>query len=126
MLLLLLRRERDRQVRRALADARGAPHGAWTEPLEGRALVGGDGQDAEVVAQQLVVVVGVGDGRVQELLPLLGDRARRVRQDGARLGNGLAADVVADQAGLAGRRADVLGVRVHDRTAVRRRRWLGL
>ena len=37
---LLLRRERDREVARALADARRAAHGARAEALEGRALVG--------------------------------------------------------------------------------------
>src|SRR3954469_3863417 len=108
MLLLLLRRERDGKVRRALADARRAAHGPRTEALEGRALVGGDGQDPQVVAEQLVVVLGVGDGGLQQLAPVLGDRARRVREDRARLDDGLAADVVADQPRLARGGADVL------------------
>jgi hypothetical protein len=115
MLLLLLRRERDRQVRRALADARRAPHGARAEALEGRALVGGDGEDPQVVAEQLVVVLGVGDGGLEQLAPVLGDRARRVREDRAGLGDRLAADVVADQPRLAGAGADVLGGRADDR-----------
>src|SRR4051812_32995068 len=105
MLLLLLRRERDRQVRRALADARGAPHGARAEALEGRALVGVNGQDPQVVAEQLVVVLGVGDRRLEQLAPVLGRRARGVREDGARLRHGLAADVVADEPRLARARA---------------------
>ena len=49
-----------------------------------------------------------------------GDGARRVREDRAGLVDGLAADVVADEARLARRRADVLGVRADDRRLARR------
>src|SRR3954453_8133321 len=107
---VLLRGERDRQVAGALADPRGAAHGARAEALERRALVGGDGGDAQVVADQLVVVLGVGDRALQELAPVLGHVARGVGEDGEGLLDRLAADVVADQARLAGARTDVLGV----------------
>src|SRR3954447_14871272 len=106
----VLRRERDRQVAGALADARRAAHGARAKALQGRALVGRDGGDAQVVADELVVVLGVGDGALQELAPVLGHVARGVGEDGERLVDRLAADVVADQAGLAGAGAHVLGV----------------
>src|SRR3954468_10623961 len=108
---VLLRGERDRQVRGALADPRGAAHGARAEALERRALVGVYGGDAEIVAEQLVVVLRVRDGRLEQLEPRLGGRARGEGENGARLDHVLAADVVADQAGLAGGRAHVLGLR---------------
>src|SRR3954453_20029523 len=110
----VLRRERDRQVAGALADARRAAHGARAKALQGRALVGRDGGDAQVVADELVVVLGVGDGALQELAPVLGHVARGVGEDGEGLLDRLAADVVADQARLAGAGADVLGVCADD------------
>src|SRR5215210_5771031 len=111
---LLLRRERDREVGGALADPRGAAHGARAIPLERRALVRVDGGDLELVAHQLVVVLRVGDRRLQELLPRLGGAARCEGQDSPRLLDVLAADVIADQAGLAGRGADVAGLRADE------------
>src|SRR3954471_11619937 len=121
----VLRRERDRQVAGALADARRAAHGARAKALQGRALVGRDGGDAQVVAVELVVVLGVGDGALQELAPVLGHVARGVGEDGERLVDRLAADVVADQARLARGRADVLRVGA-DRDALARRLVVGL
>src|SRR4051794_13704584 len=111
---LLLRRERDREVARALADARRAAHGARTEALQRRPLVGGDGEDEQVVADQLVVVLGVGDRGLEHLAPVARHRAGRVREDRAGLLHGLAADVVAHEARLARRGADVLGLRAHE------------
>src|SRR6476661_2954778 len=109
----LLGCQENRQAARALADRRGAPHGARPEPLERRALVGGDREDLQVVAEQLVVVLRVRDGRLEQLAPVARDVAGRERQDRARLDDGLAADVVAHQARLAGGGADVLGVGAH-------------
>src|ERR687884_1878895 len=100
MLLGLLRGKRDREVRRALADARRAAHRARPEALERRTLVGVDRLDAQLVADELVVVLGVGDRRLQQLAPRLRRGPGRVGQDRARLGDVLAADVVADEAGL--------------------------
>ena len=117
---LLLGRERDREVAGALADRRRATHGARAEALERRTLVGGDRVDAQLVADQLVVVLGVGDGRLEQLLPVLARRARGVCARIARASvDGLAADVVADQARLAGGRADVLGLGADDRALAR-------
>ncbi len=70
---LLLGRERDREVAGALADRRGATHRPRAKALEGRTLVSGDRVDAQLFADQLVVVLGVGDGRLQQLLPVLRD-----------------------------------------------------
>ena len=64
--------------------------------------------DPQVVAVELVVVLRVGDGGLEQLAPVARDVARRDGEDRARLFDGLAADVVADQARLARGRADVL------------------
>src|SRR5215218_7840832 len=109
--LELLRGERDRQVRGPLADARGAAHGAWPVALQRRPLVGIHGGDTQVLAHQLVVVLRVGDRRLEQLGPVLGGGARREGEDGARLRDVLAADVVADQPRLARGGAHVLRVR---------------
>ena len=105
----------DREVARALADLRRATHGARPEALERRALVGGDRVDVQLVADQLVVVLGVGDGRLEQLAPV---RARPRAGVCARIArasvDGLAADVVAHQARLAGGGAHVLGLRADD------------
>src|SRR5215207_3030335 len=111
---LLLRRQSDREVGRALADSRRATHRPGAIPLERRPLVGVDRGDLQLVADQLVVVLRVGDCRLQELQPRLGGAARREKQDSPRLLDVLAADVIADQARLAGGGADVAGLRAHD------------
>src|SRR5215208_4060523 len=99
---------------RALADPRGAAHGARAIPLERRALVRVDGGDLQLVAHQLVVVLRVGDRRLQELLPRLGGAARCEGQDSPRLLDVLAADVIADEPRLAGGGADVARLRAHE------------
>src|SRR6185436_13701374 len=101
--LELLRGERDRQVGGALADPRRAAHRPRAVALEGRALVGVDGRDLEVLADQLMVVLRVRDGGLEQLRPVLRRRAGREGKDRARLGDVLATDVIADEAGLAGR-----------------------
>ena len=73
MSLVLLGRERDREVRGALADRRRATHRARAEALERRPLVGRDAAISQLVADQLVVVLGVGDRRLQQLAPVAGD-----------------------------------------------------
>src|SRR3954447_15949658 len=107
---LLLRRQSDREVGRALADSRRATHRPGAIPLERRPLVGVDRGDLQLVADQLVVVLRVGDCRLQELQPRLGGAARREGQDSPRLLDVLPADVVAHQPRLAGGRADVAGL----------------
>src|SRR5262245_18969544 len=106
----------------ALADPRRAAPGARAVALESRPLVGGDRRDVEVVAQQFVVVLGVGDGGLEQLAPVARHGARRVGEDRARVLHRLAADVIADQARLARRRADVLGLGADDDALARRLR----
>src|SRR3954454_17205373 len=97
-------------MRGALADPRGAAHGAWPVTLERRPLIGVDVEDAQVFADELVVVLGVGHSRLEQLQPGLGGAARREGEDGASLLDVLAADVVAHEPRLAGGRAHVLGL----------------
>src|ERR1700754_1266358 len=107
----LLRCERDGQMRGALADPRGAAHGAWPVTLERRPLIGVDVLDAQVFAHELVVVLGVGDRGLEQLAPGLRGVTGREGEDRPRLHHVLAADVVAHQPRLAGGRAHVLGLR---------------
>src|SRR3954454_3497319 len=97
-------------MRGALADPRGAAHGAWPVTLERRPLIGVDVEDAQVFADELVVVLGVGHSRLEQLQPGLGGAARREGEDGASLLDVLPADVVAHEPRLAGGRAHVLGL----------------
>jgi hypothetical protein len=80
----LLRGERDGQVRRALADARRTAHRPRAEPLERGTLVGDHGVDPQVLADELVVVLRVGDGGLEQLAPVAGDAARGVKARMAR------------------------------------------
>src|SRR4051812_16810738 len=101
-------------MRGALADLRRATHGARAEPLERRALVCGDEDDAQVLTVERMVLGGIGDRGLEQLAPGLRDLTVGVGEDRAGLGDVLAAQVVADEARLAGRRAHVLGVRADD------------
>jgi hypothetical protein len=60
-LFLVLRREQDREVTGALANPRRAAHRARPEPLDRRTLVGVHRLDVQVLANELVVVLGVRD-----------------------------------------------------------------
>src|SRR5215212_11934078 len=101
MLSLLLRGEQDREVAGALADRRRAAHRARAEALQGRPFVGVRRLDEQVLAVELVVVLGVGDRGLEHLAPVARDGAGREREDRARLLDRLAADVVADETRLA-------------------------
>src|ERR1700742_1984693 len=107
---LVLRRKQNREVCRALADLGRAPLGTRTEPLDRRTLVCGDRLDVKILADELVIVLGVCDRRLEQLAPVTCDRAWRVGQDSACLVDTLAADVVTDQPRLARRGANVLGL----------------
>src|SRR6185312_16211944 len=113
--VLVLWREQDRQVAGSLADPGGATHRARPEPLDRRTLVGVYRLDVQVLADELVIVLGVGDRGLEQLAPIPRDRARRESEDSSRLLHGLAADVVADQPGLTRGRAHVLGLRADHR-----------
>src|SRR3954470_10897556 len=111
MLRLLLRDELDRHVARPLANSRGPAQSARTVALECRALVYICPADPEIVGDEAVVVLRVGDGGVQELQDVPRSRARRVGEYGTRLVDVLAADVVDHEARLARRGAHVLRAR---------------
>ena len=57
----------DRDVRAALEDLASAAAGTWLEALLRAGLVGVAGRHEQLFAVQLVVVLGVGDGRVEQL-----------------------------------------------------------
>src|SRR6201991_736259 len=106
----LLRDKRDGQVRGALANPRRATHGARAVALEGRALVRVDREDPHLLAHEVVIVLRVGDGGLEQLRPGLGRLTRGEGEDRASLLDVLAADVIADEPRLAGGRAHVLGL----------------
>src|SRR3954468_1291655 len=111
MCRLSLRDELDSHVTRPLANSRGPAQSARTVALECRALVYICPADPEIVGDEAVVVLRVGDGGVQELQDVPRSRARRVDEYGTRLADVLAADVVDHEARLARRRAPVLRAR---------------
>src|ERR1700712_5585833 len=102
----------------ALADAEGASLCSRLEPLERGAFVREDGDDLEILGVERVVVLCVGDRRLEQLAPVAGNRAGRVRENRAGLIDRLLANVVAHQSGLAGRRADVLRLRANGQLLV--------
>ena len=108
--------ELDRDVARALENLVDAAAGARAPALQRRALVGVGGLHDQVVAVpvQERVRLGVGDGRAQHLLDVLGGRALREREDRPRLGHAAPADVREHDPRLARREADPLGLRAHD------------
>src|SRR6266849_3156145 len=61
---------------------------------------------AQPIDVELVVVLGIGDRRLQDLLDVLGDPARREGQLGERARSTLAADALGDQVELARTDAD--------------------
>src|SRR3954453_17247257 len=94
----------------ALADARGAAHGARPVALERGPLVGVGLGDLQLVADELGVGLRVGDRRFEPLAPVAGRGAGGEVEDRAGFGHRLAADVVAHQACLAGGGANVAGL----------------
>ena len=91
---------------RALEDRRRAALCARREALDRRAGVGVDRLDPQLVADQLVVVLGVGDRRLEQLRPVR-RRCGGEGEDRPSLGHRLAANVVADESRLARRGAHV-------------------
>src|SRR3954464_5581420 len=108
---LLLDCQFDGEVAGPLANARRAAERAWAVALQRRTLVHVRLADEELVGDQLVVVLRVGDRGLQQLKHVARRGARRVQEERARLVDPLAADVVDHEAGLARRAADVLGAR---------------
>ena len=93
----------DGDVAGALADPGGPAAGPGAQALERRALVGVAGRHEQLLGGDRVVVLGVGDGRVQALQDR-GGRCRARRTSGSRWPRRrLAADEVEHLAGLVGR-----------------------
>src|SRR3954471_3613623 len=109
MCRLSLRDELDRHVTRPLANSRGPSQSARTVALERWPLVYVCLADLEIVGDEVVVVLRVGDGGVQELQDVPRSRAGRVHEYGTRLIDILAADVVDDEPRLARCVAHVAG-----------------
>ena len=97
----------------ALADASGAAPGTGTETLEGRTLIGEAGRDVQLIGRDRVVVLGIGDSRLERLQDGAGDIALGELEDLQGASHGEAADEVEDLAGLVRRRADVLDLATH-------------
>src|SRR3954449_12897863 len=101
MCRLSLRDELDRHVTRPLANSCGPAQSARTVALECWPLVYICLADLEIVGDEVVVVLRVGDGGVQELQDVPRSRARRVSEYGTGLIDVLAANVVDHEACLA-------------------------
>src|ERR1700730_17785623 len=104
---------------RALAYRRGAPHRARPKTLDRGPLVGVRLPDDQIVLEQLVVCLGVGHGRLEQLAPVAGHLTRGGGEDSACLRDGLAAQVHAHDARLARRRAHVASARAPRAAAAR-------
>ena len=100
-------RDDDGDVAGALADAGGAATSTGAPPLEGGTLVGVARRDVELVGGDLVVVLGVGDRRVEHLADHVGGVALDEREDLVGLTDGLATDEVEDDPRLVGREPGV-------------------
>src|SRR3954468_8614651 len=111
MFRLSLRDELDRHVTRPLANSCGPPQSARTVALERRPLVYVCLADLEIVGDEVVVVLRVGNGGVQKLQNILRGRARRMHEHGTRLIDILAANVVDHETRLPRRMTHVLGAR---------------
>src|SRR4051795_5609040 len=119
MCRLSLRDELDRHVTRPLANSRGPSQSARTVALERGPLVYICLADLEIVGDEVVVVLRVGDGGVQELQDVPRSRARRMHEYGTRLIDILAADVVDHEPCLARRMAHVTGAGTDGQVGVR-------
>src|SRR2546423_3103599 len=96
---------RNEDVARVLQDAVTATLGARLESLEKCPALDVDRLHLERVDVGAVVVLGIGDGRLEELPHDAGGLLRREGEDVHRLVHRLAADEVGDQAALLGRHA---------------------
>jgi len=99
----------DRDVARALADPGSPPTGPGTPTLESRSLVGVAGRHVELLGGYAVVVLGVGNGRVQALGDDRGHGPLGELQDLGGTAIGLAANEVQNLTGLGRRDPDVPG-----------------
>src|SRR6478752_4270371 len=105
----LLVRDDDRDVGHGLVDREGPTLGARLEALDRRALVGDGIDDEQVLGRQVVVVLGVGRGALEHAGDVGRGLLRHEPQQGGGLLDRLALDRLGHEAGLAGRRTEVLG-----------------
>src|SRR5881392_1090570 len=118
MFQLPLRDELDRHMARPLANSRGPSQSARTVALERWPLVYICLGDLEIVGDEVVVVLRVGNGGVQELQDVPRSRSRRVYEYGTRLVDVLAANVVDHETRLARCVTYVLRARANGYVAV--------
>src|ERR1700734_1735450 len=83
------------------------------EALDCGPLVGIRLANEEIVLDQLVIVLGVGHSRLQQLAPVAGHLTRGKGEDSACLVNRLAAQVSTHHARLARRSAYIASLRTH-------------
>src|SRR6202453_498330 len=99
---------------RALADRCGPSHGARPKALDRWPFVGVSLPHDQIVLELLVVARGVGHRGLEQLAPVACNVTGGEGEDSACLLDGLAPDVPADHAGLAGRGAHVARVGLDD------------
>src|SRR5215471_4554853 len=92
--------DHDRQVRERLENLARAAAAAGVETLDHQALADVGLRDDEIVDVELVVVLGVGDRRLQALAHVLGDSLARELEIGERGRDLLAADQLGQQVEL--------------------------
>ena len=95
------------QPRERLQDARGLAAAARREPLHGDRLADRRLGDDQAVDVEIVVVLGIGDGRSQHLARIDRHRLLREGEDVHRVAGLLAADQARDQVQLLRRTADL-------------------
>ena len=109
MASLVLRAQRHGDVAGSLVDRRRPPERPRPEPLQGGAFVDGDLGDPHLVGDEIVVVFGVGGGRLDQLADVVRGAARGELEQRAGLVDVQAADLVGDEPRLARRNPDVAG-----------------
>src|SRR6478672_9356418 len=99
----LLVRDDDRDVGHGLVDRERATLRPWLEALDRRALVGDGVGDEQVLGRQVVVVLGVCGGTLEDARDVRGGLLRHEPQERGGLLDRLALDRLGDEPGLAGR-----------------------
>src|SRR6478672_3653679 len=99
----LLVRDDDRDVGHWLVDRERPTLRPRLEALDGRTLVGDGVDDHEVLGRQVVVVLGVGGGTLEDARDVRGGLLRHEPQERGGLLDRLALDRLGDEPGLAGR-----------------------
>src|SRR5258706_8462973 len=105
----LLIRDDDGDVSHWLVDRERPTLGSRPPALDRRALIGVGLEDDEVLGRQVVVVLGVGRGALEDALDVAGGVLRHELEQRGGLLHAPATDRGGDEVGLAGRPAEVLG-----------------